>query len=314
MILCSPVHHRIHDILAHHRVVGSRLVPAAGSVRVFPVRFSVVVIGHRLLKIGIFYIECVVVHHIHIHPDPVFVERLYHLLHLVDAHFPVIGIRAVGTLRHVIILRVISPVKLRRVKLCLVHRGVVITWQDLHMRHAKILDVVDARRKSVRVGRPCLCESEELSRAADPRRRIRRQIPHMQLIDHRVCGIRKRRSGIVLKSLRIRRPQIHDHTPVAVHAGRPRIEIHRLIRPGSDLDRVGVVHAVQIALFLTRPHALLTHCHRKRLREIVAVSLFVQIERNLRCRGRPHLESGLFLCVRGSQIPSIVRERLIKIA
>ena len=253
------------------------LISAAGRVGVILAHFSVIVIRHCLLEIRIFYIKGVIVHHIHIHADAILMKRLHHLLHLLDAHLPVIGICAVGALRHIVILRIIPPVKLRCVKLCLIYRGIVVARENLHMCHTQVLDVIDSRREPVRIGRPCLCQPQKLSRIADSRRRVRWQIPDVKLIDHRVRGVGKRRSRIVLKSLRIGGVKIHHHTPVAVDSGRPRIEIHRLIGLISDLNGIRIIYSVQIALFLAGPHALLPHCHGNRLDQIIAVPLLVQI-------------------------------------
>ena len=51
VVLRRPVDNRIHDVLAHHGMVGSCLVSTGGRIGIAPANLSVVVIRHRFLKI-----------------------------------------------------------------------------------------------------------------------------------------------------------------------------------------------------------------------------------------------------------------------
>ena len=108
-----------------------------------------------------------VVYDIHIDTKPVCMQCLHHLFHLVDANLAVVWVRTVGALGHIIIFRVVAPVKLRCVELCLIHCRIVVTRQYLYMRHTQLLDVVNPCRKPVRIFRASLRQPKELARIAD---------------------------------------------------------------------------------------------------------------------------------------------------
>ncbi len=185
-----------------------------------------------------------IIHDVHIHTDTILMKCLNHLFHFIDAHFPVIRICAVRPFWHIVVLRVISPVKLRCIQLCLIDCRIIITGQNLHMCDTQILDVVYSCRKTVWVCRACLCKSKKLTRIADTRRRIGREVAHMNLIDHGVRRILKSWSYIFLKSFWIGRAQINHHASVTIDTRRSRIEVHGLVCLISNLDRVCIVYAV----------------------------------------------------------------------
>ena len=88
---------------------------------------------------GILYM---VVNHVHNNADAVCVQGFYHLLHFFYPHFPVCRVGGVGAFRHIVIDRVIAPVKLFGVDIALVHGTEIIDRKQMHMGNAKFFDLV----------------------------------------------------------------------------------------------------------------------------------------------------------------------------
>ena len=100
----------------------------------------------------------------------------------------------------------------------------------------------------------------------------------MKLINHRICRIFKRWSRLILKTIRIRRAQVHNHAPVTIYTCCSGIKIYRLIRLVSDFDGIRVINTVQVSLLFTRPYTFLALSHGNRLGEIISVSLLIQVQ------------------------------------
>ena len=83
-----------------------------------------------------------VVHHIEDDADACLMERLYHLLELADTSHGVIWIGAVGSIRHIIVHRVIAPIVFIVLQPHFVHRTEVITGQDMNGIHTQVLQML----------------------------------------------------------------------------------------------------------------------------------------------------------------------------
>ena len=191
VILVDPILHALDHELAHERLLTGGLVAAARAVAVTAVGIlAVKVVGHGALEVAAVDVEGVVIHHIQYHLDAGTVQRLHHLLELVDAHFGFGGVGRVAAFGHIVVHRVVAPVVLRGVETRLIDRGVVERWQDVHSVHAQFLEVANG---------PLLGECHELARvvaahALDVQLRVKvdvaccREVAVVQLIDDEVFG------------------------------------------------------------------------------------------------------------------------------
>ena len=90
-------------------------------------------------------------------------QGLYHLLEFPDADLAVERIRGIAAFRHVIVLRIISPVELRFIG-GLVHGGVVVYRLQVHMGDPQVRQVINTRRFSGRVGQAVLGKGQVFAR------------------------------------------------------------------------------------------------------------------------------------------------------
>ena len=234
-----------------------------------------------------------VIHNIHHDADACLMQRLHHLLCLFDAHLAVIGLGGIGALRHIVVHRIVAPVEFR---FGLIHRAEVIHRQDMQVRNAKFLQVIDTRRHTS----GCLCslfrKFQILSGILHAGAFIHRKIPDVQLIDYRIrdplpgMGI-----TVVLPALRVCAVEVNDHRAVAVHSGRSRIGIARLRALAVSHRLIGIIGAVQIAFRLQKPCSVHVSRHGKPLRPVVrrSVTALIQVHINLIGKRRPHLENSL---------------------
>ena len=75
-------------------------------------------------------------------------QRLNHLLHLAYAAGRIGSVRSVRPLRHVVVLRVITPVVLRLLRMRFIHRSIVVARQNLHVGHTQFYQMVYTRLQS----------------------------------------------------------------------------------------------------------------------------------------------------------------------
>ena len=143
MIFRDPIFHALDHELAHQGLLRGCLVAAPGAVRISAVRIlSIIIIGVSALEIAAVYIESMIVYHVQENFDTGLVQCLYHLFELAHTGRGVVGVGGIRTLGHIVVERVVSPIVLRAVQLSLVHRGVIIRWQDVHgidTQHTQVL-------------------------------------------------------------------------------------------------------------------------------------------------------------------------------
>ncbi len=108
-----------------------------------------------------------IVNHVHDNADAVIMKRFYHLFHFFDSDLAIVRIGRVRAFRHIVVDRVISPVKLRRIKLRLIYRTVIIDGEQMKMRDSQIFDMIKTRRDSGRGRRSRLSQSEIFSGIGD---------------------------------------------------------------------------------------------------------------------------------------------------
>ncbi|MNC35968.1 hypothetical protein D3C75_844680 [compost metagenome] len=111
MIFRSPVSQRILDIFAHHGAFRGQLIADAGAVgEAAVIVMPVEIVRHKRLKRPFFHRIGMVVYDIHDYGYAFAVQRLHHFLHFTNTGAWIRRVGAVRPLRHVIVLRIISPV------------------------------------------------------------------------------------------------------------------------------------------------------------------------------------------------------------
>ena len=145
MVFLRPVEHGFQYIFPAHFPLARHVISAGGPIGdPAVVKHPVKIPGGSALEPGIQGVR-MIVYHIHDHAESPGMESLDHLLHLPDAHLASRRIGRIRPLRHIVVHRVITPVKLRILS-CLIHRAVVIGRHDLHMCDPQILQIVQPRR------------------------------------------------------------------------------------------------------------------------------------------------------------------------
>ncbi len=304
LVFLRPVADRVDHVLAEHRALRGRLVAAAAAVRgAAVVCEAVVIIGDDAVEIGI-ETEGMVVHHVHHHADPGLVQALHHLLELVHAHRAVIGVGGVAALGDVVVLRVVAPVELRRVR-ALVHGGVVVDRLEVDVRDPEILQVVQADRLARGVRKARLGEGEVLAGIARAGDRVG-EVAHVHLPDHGVgVGAQFALELRGAEALRIGRAEVDHHAALAVHAGRAGVGIHGLPRAEAGRDGVGVIGPVPAGIN-GGPHALFALFHRELGKGLAALARFEQPQRDRARRRGPELEFRLAAADRRAEVVAVI--------
>ena len=145
MVFLRPIPGGVDDEVAHLLQIRCGLVAASGGVGVSAViPVAVVIAGSGQFEVGAVVLCRVVVDHIHHHADSRVVESLDHLFHFTHARGRIGWIGGVTAFGRIVVLRVISPVVLVLMQVCLVHRVVVVRRKDMDVCHSQFLEVVDA--------------------------------------------------------------------------------------------------------------------------------------------------------------------------
>ena len=315
MVFLRPVGDGIDHVFAEHQMLGGGVVGTARAVGEGAVLVhAVVVVGHRVLEPGVSGIG-VVVHHVHDHADAGVVERLDHLLALLDAHRAVIRIGGKGALGHIVVDRVIAPVELLHDVLALVNGAKVIHGHDLHILDAELFEVVHAGGRAalnaVHRG-AALGKREELAAVAlaDAARFGGGKVRHRDLPHTGVGGLVHHDMEVVLPVVGIGLAQIHDHAALAVDAAGACIDVRRALGLLAVRHRVVVVFAGKIAADGRRPNArLFVERHvggADGLSALCLAAVVVDVHGHGGRLGRPHLEGGGFFGVDSSQIIAAV--------
>ena len=148
MILLHPVFEGCDHEPAHHRPLTGSLVATGTCIRETAIRpLAVVVSGHQLLKPGSFGEHGMVIHNVHDYPKTVVVKGLDESLEFPDTCKSVRRIGSIGSLRSIIVQRIVSPIILRCIRFGFIHTGIIIGRQQVHMRDPEFLQMIQSRRK-----------------------------------------------------------------------------------------------------------------------------------------------------------------------
>jgi len=152
-----------------------------------------------------------IVYHVEYHADAGFVQRLHHLLELADAAHRVVRVGGIRAFGHVVVQRVVAPVVLRHIELCLVYRGVIERRQQMHGVDAQRLQMGDGLR---------LCQGKKLALVAHARGGVDGEVAVVHLVYNMVGRRFHHRAHIALPPLGIGFPQVDHCTapPVYTHS------------------------------------------------------------------------------------------------
>ena len=138
MVLSRPIAYGLYNVFAHHRLVGGNFIATRRSVRIPALGSAVIVIRNGLLEAAMLNVVGMVIYHIHDNTKSRLMKCLHHLLKFADAHSTVERICGIRAFRHIVIDRVISPVILRNLRMCLINTAEIIGRHNLHMCNAKL--------------------------------------------------------------------------------------------------------------------------------------------------------------------------------
>ena len=309
MVFVRPILDGIDDILTDHGPLGSGVVAADGAVGVVALLVDAAEIaGDDVVEAEALRIIDMVVDHIQNDTDSGLMEAHDHLLELLHPDLAVVGIGGVAALRDVVVDGIVAPVE-ARLRVRLIHRGIVIAGQKMDVGDAQILDVVQTRGDAVRIGGAGLEQAQELAGLGDAGAGIGAQVPDMELVDDRIGDLAGGVGDfVILPAHGVRGIQIEDHGPLAVDAGGPGVGIAGLPNFALNLHAVGVVGAVQIALHGGHPGAVDIRHHGKALDQIVGTlgAGLIEVDPNCVSRGSPDLEGGLLRGPGGTQIVACI--------
>ena len=154
MILLRPVTNRVNHKAAEHLPFTCRLVSTVGAIgnrAILP--FTVIIVRNCFLKRRIEIVR-MIVYHIHNHADAGFMQCLNHFLHFPDTYLSVERIGCIGSLRHIVLHRVVAPVE--RFRIVFRHTSEIENRKQMHMRNAKRLQIIE----------PCRMNSVSIQRCA----------------------------------------------------------------------------------------------------------------------------------------------------
>ena len=193
------------------------------------------------------------------------VERLNHLLELLDTGHRVERIGRVRTLYSIIVERIIAPVVLVVLKMFFINRNEVSGREKLDICHAELLKMINTCCKSIRIPCSLLCKSEIFSLIADTGSLMNRKITVMHLVDN---DVRRFDFGTLILSptLRIGLVPIYDSTSPSIHSYRLGCYAGSLRKPLSVfLDLESIERTIEVLSDHCLPKSVLSklhvHCH-----------------------------------------------------
>ena len=291
MVLFCPVEHRLQNIFCTHLPLAGHVISAGRTVGDPPVfKHPVEIPGRRALEPGVCCIS-MIIHHIHDHAEAVGMKRLYHFLHLADAHLSAGRIRGIGSFRNIVIHRVIAPVKLR-VFPCFIYRAVIIGRHDLHMGDTQIFHIPEpggmdpvAVQRRIRTGKCLIFPAVSFREAAG---RIPGKFFHMELVDDLLPG--PLRCPVIGPAFRIRPGKIHRHAALSVQPAGLRPRVGRAHFPPFDLQKKVIINPVQPLRRAPVPYAFLLFRHRDTEKRLSLAAVLIQIQGDPVCSGAPQFK------------------------
>ena len=190
MIFLGPITHRLDDVFPHHRMIAGGLISASravakASIGPHPVKIA----RNGPLESALLGREGMIVNHVKDHPDARLMQGLYHLLKLLDPYFWIVRISGIRTLRHIIVFGIISPVILVLVERCLVNGREVERGQDMHMRDAQFLKMINTGLLTTGGHRAPFGQGQEFPLMLNTGCWMYREVTVMHLIDDNIRRI-----------------------------------------------------------------------------------------------------------------------------
>ena len=308
-IFRSPVNHRIHYVLAAHRTVGGGLIAACRAVIEGAVLARTVIeVRHCHIEIAFFPEHGVIVYDVHDDAYAVLMQRLDHLLVLVDAHGTVVSVGGIGAFGGVVIERVVAPVELRLVKLCLVNGVVVIGGKELYVSYSKLLEVVCENFGSVLERLAGLGEGEEFAWEAAHCAVVIGKIPDVSFIHNCVGRLASAefRTRSLAEALGIGCLEVYNHAAQTVRADCLCVGIDDFVGSAVNSDIVCIENTVLIAFHNVYPCAVFRLFHFYAVEPAVVEALAEYVEHHFRRCRRPKAECSAFRCVKRAKRAAVI--------
>ena len=113
VILLYPMYQTLQHKLPHHRLFTCCFISTRRGIRKITVFFMTEIITwYQLIKIRTACICYMIVHHIHYHPQTIFMKCCHQLFQFIDPCCAIIWISTVRTFGYIVVQRIISPVVL----------------------------------------------------------------------------------------------------------------------------------------------------------------------------------------------------------
>ena len=260
VVLVHPVEAGLDHVFAEHLLIGGCFVAAARTVGVFGGGgHAVVVAGSRLFKAGL-CVEGVVVYHVHDDGNASVMERLDHLLELPDSDVAVVGVGGVGAFGRVVVLRIVAPVAVGGGGSGFIYGLEVVNGHELHAVDALLNQVVDAGgigSGAACAGGACFGKAEVFAPVvvADAGGLGGGEVTHMDLPHDRLAGVLEHNVVVAVPAVRVGGVEVYNHGTVAVDADRLGVNVLRLVGFALDVDDVGVILVLVVAVKGQAPHA-----------------------------------------------------------
>ena len=208
-----------------------------------------------------------VIHGIENHSDASLVKCHHHLLELLDTGSRSIRVGTVAAFRHIIVLRIVTPVELRLVELGFIYGCIIEYRLEMDGIDAEVLEIFD----SLRFG-----EGEILALIFQTRCRRNGEITHVKLVDNEVGWRLDGRAHILVPSHRVGIIQINDSTTVSVDT----YCLSKCTRSFTLTDIEGIELTLQVALHGSSPSLIAHLLHLQRLVSLTFLSILIKTDGN----------------------------------
>ena len=253
-----------------------------------------------------------IVNHIHNHTKTISVKGLDHFLKFPDTHFPVLRVCGIGPLRHIVIHRIIAPVKI-----CFtffIYRAVIICRHDLHMGNPKLFQIIKSGRMhtvSVKCGmlfgKGSVFSTVFLFKTTGS---IPGKLLYMKLIDHIFRG--RLRSFILIPVLWICFLQIADHAADPVYPTCPCIRISGNCFFAVKCEFIIIVNSVEAFPSAVCPDTFFFFFHGNDLMTGSFFPVFIKTKLHVLRQRAPQKEGGPFLCADSPQVTALIQIFFLK--
>ena len=218
VIFINPVQYRLNHVFTHHRTVAGSFIATSRTVCIRAIRpLTIKVSWNCTFEIAVRCIESMVIHHIQNNTDTSFVQSLHHLLEFADTNIRLIRVSGIRAVRYIVVLRIISPIILVLVQLCLINGGIVIRRKEMYMCHSQFFQMVNAGCQLVGTYRSLFCQCQELSFMLNTRRRVDGHITMVHFIKNHIGRRGQCRTFIICPSFGVRGFHVDDGGTLSIH-------------------------------------------------------------------------------------------------